>query len=108
MEQKTGIGPLVFLDSSIMKAIQLFLIQQTRCDLLHFIYRKRAVHIHRRLVRLMTEKVLNPLGAEAFGFQKPGDGMTKEVRIEMCEARIGIGYPGFSANRLDNMVDRPR
>src|SRR5215510_5371338 len=82
-----------------------FLIQQTRCDLLHFIYRKRAVHIHRRLVRLMAEKVLNPLGAEAFGFQKPGDGMTKEVRIEMCEVRIGIGYPGFSANRLDNMVD---
>ena len=33
--------------------------------------------------------------------------MTKEVRIEMCEARIGIGDPGFSANRLTIwMTDR--
>ena len=75
-----------------MRAVQPSLIQQPRCDLLHLINRKRTVHIHRRLVRLMTEKVLNPLGAETFGFQKPGDGMTKEVRIKMREAGIGIGY----------------
>ena len=56
----------------------------------------------------MAEKILNPLGAEAFGFEKSSDGMTKEVGIEMREAGIGIGYPGFDANRLDNVVDRPR
>jgi hypothetical protein len=50
----------------------------------------------------MAEKILNPLGAEAFGLQKPGDGMTKEMGIEMHKARIGIGAPGFDANRLDN------
>ena len=53
----------------------------------------------------MAEKILNPLGAEALGFQKPGAGMTKEVRIEMREARIGIGHPGFDANRLNDVVD---
>ena len=79
--------------------------QQSRCNLLHLIYRKRAIHIHRRLVRLMAEKILNPLGAEAFGLQKPGDGMTKEMGIEMREAGIGIGYPGFDANRLENVVN---
>ena len=26
----------------------------------------------------------------------------------MREARIGIGYSGFDANRLDDVVDRPR
>jgi hypothetical protein len=56
----------------------------------------------------MAEKILNPLGAEAFGLQKPGDGMTKEMGIEMREAGIGIGDPGFDTNRLDNVVNRPR
>ena len=53
----------------------------------------------------MPEKILHPLGAETFGVQKPGDGMTKEVRIEMREAGIGIGHPSFDANRLDDVVD---
>ena len=70
---------------------------------LHLINRQRAIHIHRRLVRLMTEKVLNPLGAEAFGFQKPGDRMTKEVRIEMCEARIG-GTHKFRTDIIANVL----
>jgi hypothetical protein len=38
MEQKTGIGPLTFLDSSILRAAQTFLIEQTLGNLLHFIY----------------------------------------------------------------------
>ena len=66
MAQKTGIGSLGFLGSSHDRAVQPSLIQQPRCDLLHFIYRKCAVHIHRRLVRLMAQEILNPLGAEAF------------------------------------------
>ena len=93
------------LDSLILTAAQSFLVQQPRCDLLHFIYRDRPRHIHRRLVRLMAEEILNPLGAEAFGLQEPSDGVAKEVRIEVREARIGIGHPGFDANRLDDVVD---
>jgi len=50
MEQKTGIDSFSFLDSSIVIAVQAYLIQQPRCDLLHFVYRERAVHVHRRLV----------------------------------------------------------
>ena len=31
--------------------------------------------------------------------------MTEEMRVEMREAGIGIGYPSFDAKRLDNVVD---
>ena len=94
MGQKTGIEPFSFLDGSIVIAVQPFLIQETRCDLLHFIYRQRSVHVHRRFVRLMTQKVLNPLGTEPFGLQKASDGVPKEMWIEMGETGIGIGHPG--------------
>jgi hypothetical protein len=108
MEQKTGIDPFSFLDSVIVIAVQAFLIQQPRCDLLHLIYRERSVHVHCRLVRLMAQKVLNPLGTEAFGLQKSGDGVAKEMRIEMGEAGIGIGHPSFDAKRRHNVVDQAR
>ena len=108
MEQKTGIDPFSFLDSLIVIAVQAFLIQQTRCVLLHFIYRERAVHVHRRLVRLVAQKVLNPLGTEAFGLQKSGDGVAKEMRIQMGKAGIGISHPGFDAKRRHNVVDQSR
>jgi hypothetical protein len=80
------------------------LIQQTRRDLLHFIDRERAIHVHRRLIRLMPQKVLNPLGTEAFRFQKTGNRVTKEMRIQMGEARIGIGHASFRAEGGDNVV----
>jgi hypothetical protein len=50
MEQKTGIGLLSLLDSSLLRAAQTFLIEQTLGNLLHFIYRERAIHVHRGLV----------------------------------------------------------
>ncbi len=56
----------------------------------------------------MPQKVLNPLGTEAFGLQKSGDGMAKEMRIQMGETRIGIGHPGFDAKSRHNVVDRSR
>jgi hypothetical protein len=63
--------------------LPLCLSQQTRRDLLHFIDRERAVHVHRGLVRFMPQKVLNPLGTEPFRLQKTGNRVTKEMRIEM-------------------------
>jgi hypothetical protein len=88
--------------------LPLHLIQQTRRDLLHFIDRERAIHVHRCLVRLMPQKILNPLGTEAFRLQKTGNRVTKEMRIQMGEAGIGIGHSGFRAEGGDNVVDQSR
>ena len=62
--------PFSLLDSSIPRAAQTFLIEQTLGNLLHFIYRERAIHIHRGLVGLVAEEILNPVGTEPSGFQK--------------------------------------
>jgi hypothetical protein len=50
MEQKTGIGPLSLLDSSILRATQTCLIELTLGNLLHGIDRERALHVHCGLV----------------------------------------------------------
>jgi hypothetical protein len=80
--------------------------QQTRRDLLHLIDRERAIHVHRRLVRFMPQKIRNPLGTEAFRLQKTSNRVTKEMRIQMGEARIGIGHASFHAEGGDNVVDQ--
>ena len=49
----------------------------------------------------MAQKVLNPLGTEAFGLQKSGNRVAKEMGIQMGEAGIGIGHPGFDAQYGD-------
>ena len=43
----------------------------------------------------MTQKVLNPLCTEPFGFQKTCNGVPKQVRIEMREPGIGIHDSGL-------------
>ena len=43
----------------------------------------------------MTQEVLNPLGTEPFGFQKTGNGVPKQVRIEMRKPGIGIRDSGL-------------
>jgi hypothetical protein len=84
------------------------LIQQTLCHLLHFIDRERAVHVHRGLVRLVPQKVLNPLRTEPFGFQKTSNGVAKQMGIEVGEARIGIHYSGLGTEIRHDAVDRPQ
>ena len=54
----------------------------------------------------MPQKILVPLGTEAFRLQKTGNRVTKEMRIQMGEAGIGIGYSGFRAEGGDNVVDQ--
>jgi hypothetical protein len=56
----------------------------------------------------MPQKVLNPLRTEAFGLQKTGNGVSKEMGVQMGEARIGVGYAGLYAERRHNAVDRPQ
>src|SRR6266567_7586225 len=54
----------------------------------------------------MPQKILNPLGTEAFRLQKTGNRVTKEMRIQMGEAGIGIGHSGFRAEGGNNVVDQ--
>ena len=53
----------------------------------------------------MPQKVLNPLGTEAFRLQKTDNRVTKEMRIQMGETGIGIRHSGFRAEGSDNVVD---
>ena len=54
----------------------------------------------------MPQEVLNPLCTEPFGFQKTGNGVPKQVRIEMREPGIGIRDSGLVTEVRHDSVHR--
>ena len=54
----------------------------------------------------MAEEVLNPLGAEALLFEKAGDGMAEDMRVEVGASRVGISDAGALPYPLDYGVDQ--
>src|SRR5712692_1304852 len=55
----------------------------------------------------MPQKVLNPLRTKAFGLQKTCNGVSKEMGVQMAEARIGVRYSGLRTESRHDVVDRP-
>jgi len=75
-------------------------------DFLHLVDGDSTIHVHGGLIGLMAEEVLNPLGAEALGFEKAGDGVAEDVRVEVRSAGIGIGNAGLLPYSLNDVVDQ--
>lgn len=65
-----------------------FISQLLGGDFLHLVDGDGAVPVHGGLVGLVAKEVLNPLGAEALGFEEAGDGGAEDVRVEVRSRKL--------------------
>src|SRR4030095_8849567 len=56
----------------------------------------------------MPQEVLNPLRTEPLGFHKTCNGVSTQVRIEMCEPALGIHNSGLVTKFRHDAVHRPQ
>jgi hypothetical protein len=69
-------------------------------NFLHLVDGDGAVHVHGGLVGLVAEEILNPLGAEAFLFEKAGDGVAEDGCWGVTEQILDVRLVNPFANVL--------
>lgn len=75
-------------------------------DFLHLVNGNRTIHVHCSFIRLMPEKVLNPLGRESFRFQEARNRMPEDMRIQVPSPRMGILNSRTLPHFLNDVVDQ--